>query len=78
MEVRRAVGGSMDIVRATVATCVRGGGLKERGESREVSGRGMEMELLERMYGRAGLEAWVRGRVDARIEGVGGSRYAVR
>jgi hypothetical protein len=44
---RGALGGSMDIVRATGAAWVRGGGLKDSGEIREVSGRGMWMVLLE-------------------------------
>jgi hypothetical protein len=46
-EVRRAVGGSMDIVRAPGTAWARGGGLKEKGESLEVSGRGMEIVLFE-------------------------------
>jgi hypothetical protein len=51
----------MDIVRVIGAAWGREGAWDERGESREVSGRGMEMVLLEGAYGRAGLEAWVRG-----------------
>jgi hypothetical protein len=45
--VRRAVGGSMDIVRAPGTAWARGGGLKEIGESLELSGRGMGIVLFE-------------------------------
>jgi len=44
-EGRRAVGGSIDIVRAMRAGWVLGG--SEKGERRDVSGRGMGMVLLE-------------------------------
>ena len=45
--VRRAVGGSMDIVRAPGTAGARGAGMKDMGESLEVSGRGMGIVLLK-------------------------------